>query len=413
MIKRNIAYIGFLGNALEFYEFTIYAIFVKQFAEFFFPLKEEWISIMASWSIFGAAFFMRPVGAIIFGYIGDKFGRKVALSCSILLMAIATLMIGILPQYSDIGITAPMLLLLLRLLQGLSTGGEYNGTAIYLIEHFGKNNPGLISGIVTSSCVVGALAGTFVGKIYNDYHIPFIIGGILGLLLFTLRSFLMETIEFQSAEKSSKLNFKEYIKANPLTILANIWLGIVNGSLSYILFGFSLMYLQRYVHLPANSAFIINIIGLFSFMIFSPFCGKLFDHFGSINYYRAMLISLIILALPVNFALQSANFYISIISIILIGFLTAAIAGPSHAYLQENIPVLFRYRIVASSFSIGMAIGGGITPSTLILLIEKYQLLLSPALCLIFLSFIFLLIIWLRMRAISKSHPHIQTLLYH
>ena len=150
-----------LGNALEFYDFTLCGVFLSVLSSVFFPKNVENIAYLGALFAFSAAFWTRPLGAILFGYLGDKYGRKNILSITILLMGMPTVIIGLLPGFDKIGIAAPILLVLLRMLQGLCAGGEYNGAAIFSLEH-SKRRPGLTSGLISSSCVLGAITGVIV-----------------------------------------------------------------------------------------------------------------------------------------------------------------------------------------------------------------------------------------------------------
>ncbi len=144
-----------LGNALEFYDFTLYGVFTVVLANHYFPGDNSTANLLFSLAAFAVGCLTRPLGAILFGHMGDNLGRKEALSFSILLMGIPTFCIGIAPTYQEVGILASILVFICRLLQGLFTGGEYNGAAIFSIEHLGKKYPGFIGGIITGSCERG------------------------------------------------------------------------------------------------------------------------------------------------------------------------------------------------------------------------------------------------------------------
>jgi MFS transporter, MHS family, proline/betaine transporter len=186
-LKKRILIPCLIGNALEFYDFTLCGVFISILGKNFFPSENEFAALLGGIFAFSAAFWTRPLGAILFGFIGDRFGRKQALSLSVLLMGIPTLIIGCLPTYSTIGLMAPYILLVCRLMQGLCTGGEYNGAAVFALEHM-KAKPGKISGMISASCVVGAVSATLMAylvtnflKFDNAWRIPFLMGAFVWL----------------------------------------------------------------------------------------------------------------------------------------------------------------------------------------------------------------------------------------
>ncbi|MBL4647343.1 MAG: MFS transporter [Gammaproteobacteria bacterium] len=393
MSKIRLLSISIFGNALEFYDFTLYGVFAAVIASHFFPSSDPVASLIASWGAFAAGFLMRPFGASIFGYIGDKMGRKKALTLSIILMGVPTFIIGCLPAYDEIGIIAPAILILCRLLQGLCTGGEYNGAAIYALEHMGRDRPGLSSGMITGSCVIGALIATGVGSIALRegmptwaWRVPFFLGALISVIGFYIRRNMSETPAFKASQKehsstkTTKIPLFEAFITHPKSTLLTMTLGGVNGALAYTLFGFSNMYLSRYIGLSITDAMHFNIIGLLSFCISCPLTGLLMDRMGENRYYLCA-VSLIMISIgPVFLALQEASMTSIIVGQLMLGILTGSLAGPAHAYIQRLFPVRNRYSGISFNFSLGMALIGGTTPMILIKLIDSTQNLFVPAL---------------------------------
>lgn len=381
---KLLGFLGFLGNAVEFYEFTVYAIFASFFASYVFPSDEPLISLLSSWGAFATAFFMRPFGGLVFGWIGDRYGRRIALTSSMILMGLSTTGIGLLVGYEEIGVLSPMLLILFRMFQGLSTGGEYNGSAIFLIEHFGNKKAGFIGGIITSSCVLGALLGTFIGNYFKDsgveeaWRYPFIIGGLFSFILFFLRKKMIEPPIYNKSENSSQ-GLYSFIFNNINKFMQNVFVGALNGSLSYFVFGFSAVYMSKYVGLDAEKSFICNIMGLLTFFVMNPICGILYDKMETNKYFCLAPLACCVLIYPSVLLLMTSNIYGCMVGMFCIGVLTASIAGPGHAFLKNGVPTKLSYRFVSFSFSAGMAIAGGTSPSIIIYAIEKGSLMLSPA----------------------------------
>lgn len=400
--KKNLYYkilpVTVIGNALEFYDFTLYAIFAATLGKLFFPLGNPTASLIASWGTFAAGFMMRPLGAVVFGFLGDKYGRKFSLSLTILLTGLPTLVIGLLPGYDSLGILAPLILILCRLVQGICTGGEYNGAAIFALEHFGKVKPGTIGGIVTSSCVIGAFLATFAGFLISTYgnegmwRIPFIAGALISFIGFFIRQYMSETPEFSLLAHTSKAHAKG-LKSLYTTYLPSTWLsfsvGALNGALSYTLFGFLNVYLSKYLAIDPALSMKYNLLGLFFFMGFSPIAGYGLDILGEKRFMICAALLVFSGSLPAFFLLQTLNPILILCGQALLGILVASIAGAGHGYMQTLFPTDLRYRGISINFCLGMALCGGTAPMLFTYLIESRGITLyAPAFYLIGMAFI-------------------------
>jgi len=384
-LKRRILIPCLIGNALEFYDFTLCGVFIGVLGKNFFPSGDDFAMTLGGIFAFSAAFWTRPLGALLFGYIGDKYGRKQALTLSVLLMGVPTLIIGVLPTYASIGLMAPCVLLCCRLLQGLCTGGEYNGAAVFALEHM-KAKPGLISGLISASCVVGAVSATLVAYLVTNYlnfeqvwRIPFYLGACVAVVGFVLRKMAMETTEFIKRKPIKGLPIVEVIKNHPKQYALAIASGAFNGVLSYTLFGFLNLYLTQYIGVKSSSSLFFNIFGLFAFMISCPIFGRISD---KISPYRSMLLASVVAIISswIGFILlQYGTVEEIIIGQIIIGVGVGSFVGPSHAFLQKQFSPEVRYTGVASGFSIGMAITGGTTALIMTCALKYTHMLLVPA----------------------------------
>jgi MHS family proline/betaine transporter-like MFS transporter len=389
-----------IGNALEFYDFTLYAIFAVSIGKLFFPSEDPTASLIASWGAFAAGFMMRPLGALVFGSLGDKYGRKFSLSFTILLTGFPTLVIALLPGYEQLGILAPIILILCRLCQGLCTGGEYNGAAIFALEHFGKLKPGMIGGFITASCLIGSLAATFSGFLVSTYgteemwRLPFFFGAFISFVGFILRYKMNETPDFALLEKKKiekKWDLKAIYAQYSSSALLSFMLGALNGALSYTLFGFLNVYLSKYLGLEASVAMKYNLLGLFFFMCCSPFAGHLLDIYGRTRFMLGAALLVLVSAFPTFLLLQTYNPFFILCGQALLGILTASIAGAGHGYMQPLFPTHVRLRGISINFSLGMALCGGTAPMLFTYLIESSKLsLYVPAFYLIGLASLFL-----------------------
>ena len=398
-----------MGNALEFFDFTIYAIYAATIGRVFIPMEDPTISLLASWAIFAVGFIMRPLGALVFGYFGDTVGRKLSLSTTILLTGLPTLIIGLLPGYNQLGLMAPLILILCRLLQGLCTGGEYNGAAIFALEHVGKIKPGTVGGIITASCVIGAMTATFSGFLISNYgaewmwRLPFIFGAFISFIGFFIRTFMNETPEFAALKEkkmTKHVGLLEIYSSYPISSFISFIVGSLNGALSYTLFGFLNVYMSKYLGLDPAVAMKYNLLGLSFFMFGCPVAGYFLDRVGG---NKAMITAGILLlfgAFPVFFLLQTLNPPLILIGQSLLGIFVASIAGAGHGFMQTLFPTPARYRGVSINFCIGMAACGGTAPMLLTYLIEaRHATLYSPAIYLMLLAATFSLCLSLYSRS--------------
>ena len=386
-MNKKVLISSYLGNALEFYDFTLYGVFALAMAEAYFPSINPVNGILASWGAFAAGFIMRPFGASLFGYIGDQFGRRKALSLTILLMGLPTFIIGVLPAYSSIGILAPIVVVLCRLLQGLCTGGEYNGAAIFAIEHNKGKSEGLVSGLITSSCVLGALTATALSSLSLRYieteyswRLLFILGSLISVIGYFIRNKVGESPDFTPPKKA-----RNYIRHLLNTVgeyrfpfIVSIFSGGLNGVLSYTLFGFMNVYLSRYLGVPLMDAMFANVFGLLAFMLFSPLGGIWMDRLGKYSYFSIIISMAVIAPVFLFHVMQGANLYSLIMMQIAYGIVVGLVAGPQHALLKGLFPAENRYSGVSLGFCLGMGFIGGFTPLTSTFMIEKTSNFLVP-----------------------------------
>lgn len=382
--KKKLLLASVIGNALEFYDFTLYGVLAAVLAKVYFPGSNETAQLLFSLTAFAVGFFTRPIGALLFGHLGDTFGRKQALSLSILLMGLPTFLIGIAPSYQTIGLSASLLVFVCRLMQGLFTGGEYNGAAIFSIEHFQGKRAGLIGGLITGSCVIGAITATSLGawtqlpdKPSWAWRIPFIIGGVLALLGFFMRRSIEETPEFSKCLKNPPTSLFSSWQNHTYSCLTAFFFGSFNGALTYTLFAFLNIYLSRYLNVPLVQAIEMNLFGLMAFMIGSPLMGHILDLFGKKKFIFFAVPSIAISIIPI-FILLSTKY--AHLAQILLGLCVASIAGSGHAIMQDLFPVKERYRGISFNFSLGMGLFGGIAPIIYVYMIEEQGFtLLFPA----------------------------------
>lgn len=387
--KIKILTSGIVGTVLELYDFALYGALSIVISREFFPVNDPAISLLAALGVFAAGFIMRPFGGIIIGHIGDNFGRKKALSLSIVLMAVPTFLIGILPTYNQIGIAAPIILICCRLLQGFCAGGEFNGASIFVIEHAKKSHTGLFGALINSANALGGLFATFVAAIVLlpglpewSWRVAFIIGGAIGIVGLYIRRHMSETPEFEKSVKKSlytKLPLKSAIVDNYRSILCAMGMASCGTAYIYTQLVYMNIYLNKVVGVSLDKSLLVSSTGLLTLVCVTPLTGSLSDKIGrkKVMVFFAMLG--FFLVYPIFMLLQIGTIWSIILPQILLGIIVGGYSGPMNAYLTELFPVQNRYSGVTLGFCIGQAIFGGITPFIATFLLNYTNDLLSPA----------------------------------
>ena len=361
----------FLAGCLEMYDFVIFGFLAPIINKNYLTFLDESTGIIFTYLLFAVGFLFRPVGSIIFGYIGDKLGRKKALVISISFMGFASLSLALLPTYHDIGIISCYLIALIRIVQGISLGGEYSGAAIYAIEHTNKNNKGLIGNTVLSGTTCGVLLATLVSStldnpIFPDYSwkFAFLLGFGLAIIGYFIRKRLGETPMF--SEEKSKIKQNEIplligLKNYKTQFLAGVFLSGANNANYY----FFLVFVPAYLKNANINSFDFGNWYLAFFMLFlEPTFGWMSDKVGRI---KMILFVCIVLALYDIVFLKliityGGSFSVFILLIIICAILISISVSRINITVLEIFPVSCRYSCGALSYSLGAAIFGGTTP---------------------------------------------------
>lgn len=372
-----------IGNLLEFYDLGLFGFLSVIITPLYFHCDDGISSLLASASVFAIGFVMRPIGALAFGYIGDTLGRKVCLSRTILLMAVPTTCISFLPTYDQIGLVAPIMLVLCRLLQGFCTGGEYNNAAIYLLENVNSPKKGLISGIMIASSIIGFFLASMVAALviafpqysHWSWRLAFLLGALIGVIGFYLRKSQIKESNFSAIQKKSD-TYKGFY-SNWKNIGVTVCIGWLAGTLSLSLVGYMTSYLTSALHPSLSQASLINNIGLGVYIVFLPVFGLLSDRYGHREVMQWGALSTIFLSYPFFHLLSSGFFYSGQIGLAL---LAALFLGPMHAYMLKLFPSSFRCRGISTAFAIGVGIFGGTAPFISTLLLKMSEINEAPAL---------------------------------
>lgn len=370
-----------VGNSLEFYDLALFGFLAPVLTPIFFPTENPTVSMIAGLGAFAVGFIPRPLGAIIFGHIGDRYGRKVSLITSIILIALPTLFLGLMPTYAQIGLLAPVLVLLCRFLQGICVGGEYNGSAIYYLEHCPADRKGFFGGLISAAGVLGFFMASFVTILCTSswmpswgWRIPFVIGSLIALFGFYIRRGISESPEFDQVKQKlavKKNPLKDVFLKMPFSALCTIGVGSCMGTLSLTLFGYITPYLTKVVGFPFETAMHINFLGILWYMLLTPFMGYLSDKTSTFKVMMVTAIAALLSAKLIYVLLLSGEFYTALAGQLLLATLAASFLGPSNALLYSIFPTPMRYSGISFNFSLGLAVLGGNAPvvaATLILM---------------------------------------------
>ncbi len=414
MGKKRIISSAIIGNIVEYYDFGIYAVFAEIIGRLFFPNFSEYVQLMFSFAIFAIGFFMRPLGGVVFGHIGDIFGRKMALTISIIGMGASTLCIGIMPTYDQIGIFAPILLTIIRIFQGLCIGGEGAGSAIFIIEHFEEKKVGLIGSIIMASNIAGTLLAIIVG-ISIDYFIKiddftwrygFLLGGLMGLIGLYMRKRTTETPVFEDMKlkrRIAKFPIMVVLKEKWQNILIIASFASVATSSTYMLRGFFNVYFTEIISLSKNDSLCIVAFALTTVVVALPLFGYLADRIGYKKYIYSVIFIYIISILPIfNNIINNINNITGIYSsIFLLGILVACIVAPYYPFAIKFFNPELRYSGIALSWNMGNALFGGTTPIISTFLVMKIGYI-APAYYLMFTAFLFLITSFLNRKFLAE-----------
>ncbi|AZL16125.1 MFS transporter [Rickettsiales endosymbiont of Stachyamoeba lipophora] len=398
-----------LGNILEFYDFMLFAHLSSVLGPKFFPAENEFISHLMGLGMFALGYFARPVGAIIFGIIGDKLGRKIAITKSILIISLPTLIIALLPTYHQIGIIAPIILIIVRCIQGIAMGGEYSNAGILLIENYPRHRF-LLSCLLCASCQIGSILALGICYIIIAYQeiewlwrIAFVIGFILGIVSYYLRKILRESISFTQTKQEEK--FKEVFRDKISFLSITIFAGLI-GILVWMPITFTNFYSNKYLHLGSTYSIKVTLVAVFSYIIALTSLGLLFNRYFS-NNIRAILLMMFgasglacLSAVPLFTLLTQHHLFLFQI---LITVLAAAFGGGIHQVACKLTNSAVRSRAVSLSFALGISIFGSTSPIIATWLIETTQNHISPSFYVMLISFLSCLMIGLLFKKKFKS----------
>ncbi|WP_273351516.1 MFS transporter [Corynebacterium resistens] len=387
--EKKILAATLVGTTIEWYDFFIYAqaaglVFASQF---FKPLGEDNATLaqVISWASLGISFLFRPLGAMVAGHLGDKIGRKKVLATTLILMGAATAAIGLLPGYASIGIAAPIGLILLRILQGFSAGGEWGGAALLAVEHAPRNKRGLFGAYPQLGVPLGLAAATAVlllltaivgkdGYIEWAWRIPFLLSVILVVIGAIVRSRVAESPVFEEIRErteQSSAPLGVMMREHPGMVLKAALIFAANNAVGYMVIAFMGSYATKALKLPQQQVFIAVIIASISWAALTLWSGSLSDRIGRRQAFTLGYISLFVLIVPVWILIDTGRiFWFGVALLLLIPGLALSY-GPQSAMYAELFPRSIRFSGVSVGYALGSILGGAFAPMIAQLLLDK------------------------------------------
>jgi len=407
---------GIIGNVMEWYDFALYGFMATIIAKLFFPSESLTASLIATYGIFAAGFIMRPIGAAFFGRLGDTIGRSRTMLISVIMMVIPTFGLGLLPTYKNVGLFAPVLLIIIRLVQGLSVGGEFSSSATFLVETSPKNKRGFSGSWANFGSTLGVLLGsgmaTLCINLLDDtvlmawgWRLPFLFGGLLGCLAIYLRIGLPKSEHFQK-------HMQEKPKESPLKAIFTTGLketiqGFLFASAYGVIYYTTMVYLPTWISnqtsITLRESMLFNTMTSIILVPLILVAGWISDRYIRRTHFIALSMGLsAILAVPAALWMTSGSIVAAFTCQLIFGILMAIPLGVAPTLFVELFPTAHRLTGYSISFNLGMGIVGGTTPMIVTWIISRTGVSIAPALYMLLWGIIAVITL-LRMRDHSRE----------
>lgn len=375
-----------LGTFLQYLDATLYAFFATTIARAFFPKGNPTTSLIMSLGVFAIAFLVQPLGGLLFGFLGDRFGRRNILTINILMMALGTMSIGLIPKYAVWGIKAPLALILCRIIQGLSVSSEYTGSSIYVLEMVPKHH-GLFSGILTASASLGIFFASFLAmqltRFHGEHHwrsIFVFCGFIFGVLGFYLRKKQPESLAFLKNKAANLLHKKPLfvlLQHHRKAFFTCMGLSMYMGIVYYTILIYSTTYLTRLGMNPQDALTISTLLALTE-SCSSIFFGWLADQYSLRSILLFSTTMMLLIVVPLFLLLNVHHFWTTLLALEMLVLLVGAFDGPMSAYFVAQFDISLRYTGMTLSYNLGGAVLGGLMPMVMTYGIAKTNCTIFP-----------------------------------
>jgi MFS transporter, MHS family, proline/betaine transporter len=380
---------GLAGNVLEWYDFGVYGFFAVAIGSQFFPAHDPAVSLIASFGVFAIGFLARPLGGLVFGHVGDRMGRRTAVISSVVSMAVPTCLMAVLPTYEQIGLAAPLLLILLRLAQGLAVGGEYTTSLVLLVEQALPSRRGRVGSYAPFGAFGGLLLGSAIGWVITasitpeqsavwGWRIAFVAGLAIGIIVFLIRRRLPREPVI-TAPKTETAPLIDAFRTQKLAMLQVIGFNLSTAVGFYLCFVFTTTWLHQVAAVPVPIALLLDSIALGIMMVMTPFIGALSDRFG-----RKLILfvggaGLILLSVPLLGWIGHGTVFSILTGQFGFAIFVGCFAGAGPAFMVEAFPKHVRCSGLSVGYNLAMSIFGGTLPMLAVYLIAETGNVLSPA----------------------------------
>ncbi|WP_199088805.1 MFS transporter [Bosea sp. ASV33] len=395
---RRAVIAAIVGNTLEWYDFAVYGFFALTLAKLFFPTGDPTVSLLLTVATFGVGFIMRPVGALVLGTLADRRGRKLALSLTILLMALGTAMIGLAPTYATAGAWAPAIIVLARLIQGFSAGGEIGGATAFLVEHAPPARRGLYASWQQASQAGALLLGSLTGAVLTGllpaadieawgWRVPFLLGLLIAPVGLFIRFRVSETDAFKAIlreraarPEASFSPLRDTLAKHRSAVVAGFGITIAWTVCTYFFLVTMPTYAVRQLGVPQNASFLANSVGLVLIVILAPVFGAWSDKIGRRPIMLAAACGILLACWPLLFWLTHQPSVVNLVlAQIVFAVLIAGFSGPAPAAMAELYPPAMRSTGLSIAYNLAVTIFGGFAPFITTWLILQTGSALAPA----------------------------------
>lgn len=379
-----------LGNVMEWFDFGVYSYLAGTIGHVFFSGASQSLQLVAAFATFAAAFLVRPLGGMVFGPLGDIIGRQKVLSITMIMMSVATFCLGLIPSYASIGLAAPLLLLLIRLIQGFSTGGEYGGAATFIAEYSTDKKRGFASSFLEFGTITGYLLGALIVTLLSwsmsaeqmldwGWRIPFFVSAPLGVFGLYIRLKLEETPAFKAHMEKQESREKEKPAGGLLSLLKDnlgplmqcVGLVLLFNVSNYMLTAFMPSYLGETLGIGNNASLLLVVLLMFAMLPLTVLWGRLTDYVGRRPVLAIGALGLVLLSYPAFMLIHDQSMGLIFIGLLMLGILHTCFSGTTPSTLPALFPTDVRYSALAIGFNVSVSIFGGTTPLVNSWLIEQ------------------------------------------
>ncbi|MEM1361066.1 MAG: MFS transporter [Pseudomonadota bacterium] len=387
-------FLGSLGGGLEFYDFAIYAVFASVLGQVFFQTEDASARLLSTFAVFAVGYLARPIGGLLFSHYGDRFGRRFMLRVTIGGMAASTIGMALMPGYAQLGVFAPALLVVLRVVQGVCLGGEIPGAMALLTENMPRNRAlvcgclffmvdfGLLLAHATEWLIVSLMSEADV--LSYGWRLAFLLGGVVAVIGFLLRQHLAESQSFEAIrDVTHKVPFVALIRRHAAELMYAFAVSCMIACIITVLFIYMNDYLTTVAQFPHGPVALGTLASVRSFIDLLPVVGWVSDRIGLKVSSVVGTLALAAVCVPVFTWLIAAPSHI-MIGVVLLGGVAAVAFGAATPVIAAVFPTDVRYSGVALAYNLGFAIVGGLTPLFATWLIQTYQLVMAPAYILMF-----------------------------